>query len=238
MIKSKLVAMIDGGFLVKSGCTTLDIKVQDLHLNPLRISAWCSLSARRVQADFMRSYWYDGIHEPSNPEYESQLTRVRSLGNQAGIQVRLGKLSRRPNPEWSEIRKALKAINADPDEFKKHYPMSKYRYEQKGVDTLIVLDMVRLAQLNAYDTLLLLAGDTDLAEAVKTVQDYGKRVIIARPEKCGNASDLFDLADESVILTADTLRHLLLPAPDLDEKIREIRARKGSSIPIEIQDEG
>lgn len=114
--------------------------------------------------------------------------------------------------------------------------MSKYRYEQKGVDTLIVLDMVRLAQLNSYDTLLLLAGDTDLAEAVKTVQDYGKRVIIARPEKSGNASDLFDLADESVTLTADTLKHMLLKTPDFDEKIEEIRARKGTSMPLELSE--
>ncbi|SFR21960.1 NYN domain-containing protein [Lentzea waywayandensis] len=236
-MQSKLAAMIDGGFLIKAGCATLGVTVDDLHLNPLKISNWCSLSARRVGAEFMRAYWYDGIHEPANPEYESQLARVRNLRNQAGIQTRLGKLSKRPSPEWSEIRKALRAIGADPNEFKKHYPMSKYRYEQKGVDTLIVLDMVRLAQLNAYDTLLLLAGDTDLAEAVNTVQDYGKRVIIARPEKCGNASDLFDLADESVTLTADTLKHMLLKAPDLSEKMEEIRARKGTSMPLESSED-
>lgn len=95
-------------------------------------------------------------------------------------------------------------------EFRKNYSQDgKKRFEQKGVDTLLVLDMVRLAQLGAYDVLILIAGDADLAEAVRTVQDYGKRVIIARPEKAGNAVALFDLADEMVVLSADTLKHML-----------------------------
>jgi hypothetical protein len=42
-------------------------------------------------------------------------------------------------------------------------------------------------------------------------------VIIARPEKCGNAAELFSLADESVILTPDTLRHMIQYVP-LEDK--------------------
>ncbi|MGH8906868.1 MAG: NYN domain-containing protein [Egibacteraceae bacterium] len=46
--------------------------------------------------------------------------------------------------------------------------------QQKGVDTLVTLDLVRLAQRNAYDTAILIAGDRDLAEAIRTAQDSGK----------------------------------------------------------------
>jgi hypothetical protein len=39
---------------------------------------------------------------------------------------------------------------------------------QKGVDTLLVLDLVRLAQNGACHTALLFTGDRDIAEAVRT----------------------------------------------------------------------
>ncbi|MFD5825870.1 NYN domain-containing protein [Lentzea sp. NPDC060358] len=165
----------------------------------------------------MRAYWYDSMQEnTAHPDFSSQLERIESLRHNDGIQVRLGSLHERPNQDWQEIKKAFRQIGASPEDFLKHYDIKKKRYEQKGVDTLLVLDMVKLAQLNSYDNLLLIAGDTDLAEAVRTVQEYGKRVIIARPEKCGNAARLFDLADELVLLTEETLRPMLI-AQTFDE---------------------
>jgi uncharacterized LabA/DUF88 family protein len=202
--------MVDAGFLVMAGCATVGIKVADIDLDPAKLVHWSRLSARRMDAEFMRLYWYDAILDNrQHPDYVTQKTRMDMFSSTPGVQVRQGSLSERPNPSWSEIRKALGHLGVDPEEFKKHYAVEKKRQEQKGVDTLLVLDMVRLAQLGAYDVLVLVTGDTDLAEAVRVVQDYGKRVVIARPEKSGNARVLFDLADELVVLTADTLKYIL-----------------------------
>ena len=52
--------------------------------------------------------------------------------------------------------------------------------EQKGVDSLMVLDLVRLAQLRAFDTALVVAGDRDLAEALRVVADDHARRCAAR----------------------------------------------------------
>jgi uncharacterized LabA/DUF88 family protein len=50
--------------------------------------------------------------------------------------------------------------------------------QQKGVDALIYRDMITLAQHRAVKDVVLVSGDEDLHEAVRTVQDYGVRVVL------------------------------------------------------------
>jgi len=47
---------------------------------------------------------------------------------------------------------------------------------QKGVDMRVALHMVKLAYNNAYDIAILVTGDADLVEAVRTVKELGKQV--------------------------------------------------------------
>lgn len=50
--------------------------------------------------------------------------------------------------------------------------------QEKEVDTAMVADMVRLAAVNAYDTLILVSGDADYASAVEAVRQFGKVVYV------------------------------------------------------------
>jgi uncharacterized LabA/DUF88 family protein len=69
---------------------------------------------------------------------------------------------------------------------------------------------VRLAQRHAYDTAFLLAGDRDLAEAVRVAQDEGRRVVILRPQQDeGVAAELRHLADEVYQLTTAQLQSMV-----------------------------
>ena len=74
------------------------------------------------------------------------------------------------------LRKTALGVGVEPDklveEFNKNWTFYPERH-QKGVDTLITLDMIRLASRSAFDVAVLIAGDRDLAEAIRTVQDYG-----------------------------------------------------------------
>ncbi len=85
--------------------------------------------------------------------------------------------------------------------------------EQKGVDTLIVLDLVRLAQRRAYDTAFLIAGDRDLAEAVRVAQEEGRRVVLLHPSGGGVATELRHLADEVRSLDETDLKLMLRVKP-------------------------
>ena len=59
----------------------------------------------------------------------------------------------------------------------------------------MTLDMVRLASRGAFETAIVVTGDRDLAEVVRTVQDYGIRVQIATPNKKSVARELLQIAD-------------------------------------------
>lgn len=75
---------------------------------------------------------------------------------------------------------------------------------QKGVDSLIVRDLIVLAQTKALTTAYLLSGDEDLREGVREAQDEGVRVVllgIPPTSQSANQSDaLIREADEHIIL--------------------------------------
>jgi uncharacterized LabA/DUF88 family protein len=125
-------------------------------------------------------------------------------------------LTKKPAPWEQHLVKALGEFQISYKEFKKVF---KYEspHEQKGVDTLLVLDLVKLAQQNVYDTAILIAGDRDLAEAVSTVQQLGKQVILVYPEGAGVSPALRRLADFSVSLSSDTLRRFIAVDEEEDD---------------------
>ena len=54
---------------------------------------------------------------------------------------------------------------------------------EKAVDVQIAVDMVSMAQKNAYDAAYLLSADGDLTPAVREVRALGKKVYIAAPSR-------------------------------------------------------
>lgn len=74
--------------------------------------------------------------------------------------------------------------------------------QQKGVDSLIVTDMITLARNKAMSDALLLSGDEDLRVGVQQAQEYGVRVHLlgicqhqADPQKYNQSLFLFQEAD-------------------------------------------
>lgn len=129
-----------------------------------------------------------------------------------GIQLRLGHLQE-VKPKWQHaVQVALDAAGLDRDAFERHF---QFRPElgQKGVDTRITLDLVRLARGHAYDVGVLIAGDRDLAEPVRVAQDEGRRIIVAAPAQASVAIELRQLADEVIELTPKVLKAMFDVAP-------------------------
>lgn len=79
---------------------------------------------------------------------------------------------------------------------------------QKGVDSLIVRDLMTLARERAIATAYLLAGDEDLREGVVAAQDLGVRVVVLSfdPRFAVPANTLINESDEHVVLNADLWR--------------------------------
>ena len=68
---------------------------------------------------------------------------------------------------------------------------------QKGVDSLIVLDLLRLAGTRMVDTIYLLSGDDDLTEGVREAQAGGVRLVLV------GAATSVPRHSEALVLEAD-----------------------------------
>lgn len=84
--------------------------------------------------------------------------------------------------------------------------------QQKGVDALIILDLVTLARERAISEAYLLSGDEDLREGVRAAQDLGVRVtLIGIPTRGGTfnqSKELVNEADQSTMLAKSDLDKL------------------------------
>ena len=167
---------------------------------------------------FLRAYRYDGAFDPSHHDYPGQRRLFDAIARTPGIQLRLGHIAERPNPIRHPLLRALRETAADLgiepvqllDAFNRRWTFRPER-QQKGVDTLITLDMVRLAQRPAYNSAILIAGDRDLAEAIRTAQDFGVRVFIATPSRRQVAPEVVQLADGVISIAEQDLQLMLRP---------------------------
>jgi uncharacterized LabA/DUF88 family protein len=94
----------------------------------------------------IRIYYYDAAEEGNLPP--EQEAKHKKINDTEYFELRLGRL-------------------------KKH---ADGRIKQKGVDTLIAIDMVTKAYQNHFDVAVLLAGDDDFLDVVKAVKNAGKQV--------------------------------------------------------------
>ena len=97
-------------------------------------------------------------------------------------------------------------------EFDRHWTFRPNR-QQKGVDTLIALDMVRLAGRSFCETMVLIAGDRDFAEVVRTSQDFGTRVLVATPKRTSVSREVAQLADDVIDISEAEVGRMLTPRP-------------------------
>jgi uncharacterized LabA/DUF88 family protein len=207
---SKYAGFIDYGFLDAAGANALKRKKTHVKPDAANCVEWLREIGGQLEGapTLLRVYWYDAEFEPSDPRYPSQRKYFDAIARTPGLQLRLGHL-RESVPNWHyAMKKALERYGVDPDEFEKHFSFQSV-LSQKGVDTLITLDLVRLAQTNAYQTAILVAGDRDLAEPVRVAQDFGCRVLLAVPPKAGVAQELRQVADAVITIDDATLGRIL-----------------------------
>lgn len=162
----------------------------------------------RLPSELLRVYWYDGKFDERSRHYRDQRRLFDGIASVPGIQLRLGHVQV-VKPKWEHaLKQALAACGVDMAQFTRHF---EFRTEatQKGVDTLMALDLVRLAQRRAYHTAVLITGDRDLAEAVRVAQDEGRRVVIAAPPKAHVATELRQLVDQYVEIVEASLQAML-----------------------------
>lgn len=206
----RFVGFLDVGYLKAASASALGRPVRDIRPLPDQWVQWLEGLGDRIPGSpaFLRAYWYDGAYDPRHQRYQAQRKYFDSIADVPGIQVRLGHLRVEKSQSWHyAVKAALKRAGIEEEVFTEHFEF-KPRLEQKGVDTRITLDMVRLAQRRVYTAAILVAGDRDLAEPVRVAQDEGCFIFVAIPTGGGLAPELRQLADGVVSIENAQLEQL------------------------------
>ena len=133
-----------------------------------------------------------------------------------GVTVRTGKVVERPHPGRARTRDTLREtlqffrLDEEPilekfDELWELYPVR----QQKGVDTLIISDMLMGAVNQDFNTVVLVSGDSDLADPFRTVKSLGCKTVLVVPTETGLAPELKRIADETIRIPYNELRQIL-----------------------------
>ncbi len=103
--------------------------------------------------------------------------------------------------------------------------------EQKGVDSLIVTDMITLARNRAMASCVLLSGDEDIRVGVQQAQEYGVRVHLLgiRPARGSQSLFLLREADGSHEWSANDLKPFLKCEPSTSTQYPAFRPDAGTS---------
>lgn len=175
---STAAVFIDGGYLDK-------ILERDHNGTPLDYDKLATAMANGLER--YRVYYYNCPRwMPNNPSVEDRqrqarqdqfFARIRSLPR---FEVRLGKLKYRGRDETGA-------------------PI----FQQKAVDILLAIDVVRIAMNRTASTIVLLAGDGDYAPLIQTAKDAG---VITRLYHGANAvtyaPELWSVCDERAVIDA------------------------------------
>jgi uncharacterized LabA/DUF88 family protein len=213
------LGLVDVGFLRSEGARALGVRGADVRPDAQAVVDWF----RTLEAPgdtFVRAYWYDGAFDPAHAEYAGQRRFFDAIAFTPGIHLRLGHIaehrSRLEKPVVNALTSTARAMGLDPEalvaEFRNHWRFLPER-SQKGVDTLMALDLVRFAGRGPDLTVVVVAGDRDLAEAIRAPQDLGPRVVVATPSRGSVAREVAQLADAVIDLDVQVLRAMLPTRP-------------------------
>jgi len=184
LVFNRVVIYVDGGYLDKAlerdfSSARIDLgRFSDLLLDP--------------HDELIRTYYYTCPPYQSSPPTQDERRRKsrydsfrHNIGQLDRFEIREGELKRRTSPFGGR-------------------PI----YIQKGVDTLLCVDLLSHSLTSRIDKAILVAGDKDLIPGVKAAKEA--MTIMKLVYSAGSISDdLYDICDERLCLTLDVIEKVV-----------------------------
>ena len=145
---AKVMIFIDGGYLKKWIETKCKLKLDEFNFSVFSEYVTGKALGNLDYAQIIRTYYYDGLANPSEKVYKKQKKINDLINSFPNFDVRIGHLVKD----------------------------GQGKFRQKGVDVLMAIDMIDKANSNQYDIAIIVAGDLDHLEAIKTIKNKGKQV--------------------------------------------------------------
>jgi len=160
---SRVMIFIDGGYLRKR---VSEISDGEINYNALASILTQNTARSGVKPQLMRVYYYDAIPDlddvntmPDDPSPSDAFDEMANLLD-----------------DQKEYLKKIRMLDLFDVRLGKLAWNAKGEKGQKGVDSLIAIDMITKAYQNQYDEAVLVAGDSDFLEIVKAVKSVGPQV--------------------------------------------------------------
>lgn len=134
--------------------------------------------------ELIRSYYYDANYYKDDPlftsdykeKYDNSRLIFNAFNKMRRVQVKLGRIVITPDGQ-----------------------------RQKGVDSLIAIDMLSKAFLNHYDIGILFCGDRDFIPIVESVKELTGKTVIGLFFENECPEDLIREFDDCIVITADKI---------------------------------
>ncbi len=142
-----------------------------------------------LNSEIYRTYYYDCLPYQGSPPTKKEREMVSkkqrffySLNLFPHFEVRLGKL------------------------VKSHKPSK--RFEQKGIDVLLSIDLIELVSRGNISKVALISGDSDFVPAIERAKTLGAQtyVLYAKTRKTGIHHELFKVCDDRIQIDSSFLK--------------------------------
>lgn len=174
----------------------------------------------------LRTYFYDCLpfqgDNPSEDEkelYKRKQSYLHALGLLPRFEIRKGRLARR-TINFKEVERLdgsifyLSCSDGDPAYDPKNIVI---KFEQKGIDTLVGIDVTGLSVRRSISTVILVAGDSDFIPSIRVAKDEGMLIRLAYHDSAIH-KDLLQLADDRFLLTHEFIQKIAIPVKAKAEK--------------------
>lgn len=194
---------IDGGYIqsqIKQKNIEADYEeLADYFLDPLRDS---------VPLDLLRCYYYYCPPYMSQEPTEDEIKRMQA------------------HEEFVEDIESLNRWSMRLGKLQKRFDGKREQFEQKRVDVLLSVDLVRHAAAGHIQHAILVAGDSDFVPAIEAAKEHGVTVSLW----CGHYTtvhrDLIKLADEVHVFDWDDFPKILPPQSKPQQKQNQNQRQK------------
>ena len=160
----RVMVFIDGGYIRQK---FID-KYNNDKIKYYQFAEWltdCTQSAMKSKPQLIRAFYYDGMPDVKDlskfkDESEEQIKKRREkIESKQKTQEEY--LDRIELTEFFDVKRGRLVMKEDGN------------FGQKGIDSLIAIDMISKAYQNQYDIAVLVTGDSDFKEVVEAVKHAG-----------------------------------------------------------------
>jgi len=183
----------------KTGVGNLRVKIGWRDLGPILARKACEiLSCDPATLSYEGCYIYTSFNPSTEEGKKFKNWAITWLDRQPGVNVQLRERKPKALPRCPACHKEIS-----------HCPHTDCAQPivatvEKGIDTLVATDLIRLGLSNSYDAAVLASLDADMVPAVDFVQSSGKKVIqagfppkgIDLASECWGSFDVLQLADK------------------------------------------